>query len=143
MKLLYKKEYIGRTLFILEIQGKYLSVYRSSGYSGTGHEGQILPFSSLSSRQTISTCLGYIYKEMFYDGRWTSHYKIVQDFPGVLPKMDQIQEFLKDEQADPEFELDELDPLIMNKFKDYIGKIQQEMLEVTSDLDPFDLKDDL
>lgn len=52
MKLLYSTHYIGRDLFIVEIDNKLLKCYRSSGLSGTGHGGEILPFSGLNIDDT-------------------------------------------------------------------------------------------
>ncbi|MDD2505168.1 MAG: hypothetical protein PHF21_02710 [Bacilli bacterium] len=142
MKLLYKKEYIERTLFALEHNGKFITVYRSSGLSGTGHKDQILPFSSLSEHHTLSTCLGYIYKEMFYDGKWKSHYKRMDNFPGLEEKMQYLAEFLKNERADIEFELNEEDPFIIDKFTAYVKLINTDLAKVQGNMELFDLKED-
>lgn len=96
MKILYKAHYIGRDIFTIENDGKIVNVYRSSGLSGTMHGGQILPFGGLNSSDKDFRCTpGYIYKEMFYAGRWVHHRKELQKYPGVQKFMQEIQEFVK------------------------------------------------
>jgi hypothetical protein len=99
IKVLDSIEYIGRDLFVLEVNGKYLNVYRSSGLSGTGHGGEILPFSRLKETESMSfrdNVPGYIYKEMFFGGYWTNHYKDVWMFPRVGEFMEILKSFLKE-----------------------------------------------
>ena len=98
MKVLFAQEYIERVLFVLEHKGKYITVYRSSGLSGTGHTGQILPFSGLQTKTYLFniTPIGYIYKEMFYKGCWTNHRKDLSNYPEVADKMQYLQSFLSD-----------------------------------------------
>jgi len=99
LKIIYKTEYFGRILFVLEINGKSALVYRSSGLSGTGHGGKILPFMYLNTVNRFRNVLGYIYKEMFFKGVYMPHRKHPEDFPGVKEKLDAVQVFLKDEIA--------------------------------------------
>ena len=97
MKILYKAHYIGRDIFIIEKDNKFVKVYRSSGLSGTGHSGQILPFSGLNDSINDFRCTpGYIYKEMFYFSRWVHHRKEIYKYPEVEVFMKEIQEFVKD-----------------------------------------------
>ena len=95
MKVIYKKHYIGRDIFIIEINAKMLLCYRSSGLSGTGHGGEIIPFSSLNSVHRWSCQIGYIYKEMYLHGRWFDHKKQIDSFPDIKTLMDEIKELVK------------------------------------------------
>ena len=74
-KLLHQEEYMGRQLYLLEYQGKCIKCYKSSGLSGTGHKGQVLPFSGLNDSMSKYVTPGYIYKEMYYGGVWVNHRK--------------------------------------------------------------------
>ena len=77
MKVLYAKSYIGRELYVIEKDSKYLMVYASSGMN-PGRKGRIIPFNFLSvpNRQTTSRGTpGYIFKEYYYQGRFQSHFK--------------------------------------------------------------------
>lgn len=99
MQVLLAQEYIHRVLFVLEHNGQYINVYRSSGLSGTGHAGQILPFSSLALPSYESyrrSNVGYIYKEMFYKDRWINHGKDLLSYPNVYKKMLYLHDFLED-----------------------------------------------
>ena len=100
VNVVYKTDYFGRYLYLLEIDGKIAQVYRSSGFSGTGHKGKFLPFLGLSDRETFSQCLGYIFKEMFYNGGYLGHYKDVSWSDEITDFLDQLPLFLKDESAE-------------------------------------------
>ena len=116
MQVIYKQWYFDRDLFIIEHQGKLIMVYRSSGHSGTGHKDKILPFMFINTRFSIRECLGYIYKEMLYDGKYINHHKNLGYYPGVEGFCEQLQEFLKDETTETP-DLDFENPDI---FEDYI-----------------------
>ena len=98
MKVVYERHYLGRDLFILEIDKKLLMVYRSSGLSGTGHEGKFLPFSGINTEtnRLSSPILGYIFKEMYYNGCWINHKKNLDSFHHATKLMNNVKEFLKD-----------------------------------------------
>ena len=77
-KILYQHNYIRRVLFLIlhKPTNKILSLYRSSGFSMTGHKDELLPFFLLCSKVTIrGTPLGYIHKDMIFNDKITSHYK--------------------------------------------------------------------
>ena len=95
-EILYKQEYIGRIIFAIKIQDKITFVYKSSGFSGTGHGGDIIPFMYLNTRRTISSpIIGYIWKEYLVNGRYQSHSK---NFYGKEKEfLLELKEFLKDE----------------------------------------------
>lgn len=64
MTIKYQRHYYCRDIFIIEEDSKYILVYRSSGNSGTGHEGDIIPFSGLNSeRRDWKVTPGYLFKE--------------------------------------------------------------------------------
>ena len=99
MKVLYSKNYIQRDLYVLEHQGKYIMVYRSSGLN-PGRTGRFLPFEMLAepTRATMSGSMpGYIYKEFYYGGRYLSHRKDPQSFKkGIDIFLLEIEDFLSD-----------------------------------------------
>ncbi len=101
MKVLYSKEYMYRVLFVIEREGKIINCYRSSGLSGTGHKGIILPFSGLEDVIKLTNNVGYIYKEMFFCGRFIDHYKDLSRYPGIEKIMDEIKELTKDINPEP------------------------------------------
>jgi hypothetical protein len=140
MKLLYKTEYVERVIFVIEHKGKVIFVYRSSGLSGTGYIGNILPFMYLNDRNTISSTMGYIFKEMRYNGRYQSHYKEVSRFEGLSEKMNQIKEFLKDETAEVAFTFEE--GIIWGDFKKFIQGINKELSKLEKQYGLFDLADE-
>lgn len=98
MEVLYSRNYIERDLYVLEYQGKYLMVYRSSGLNA-GRKGRFLPFCFLSeaSRPTIgSEVPGYIYKEFYFGGKFISHSKNPQRMgQNIGPFLEKIEEDLK------------------------------------------------
>ena len=77
-KIVYLHNYVGRVLFLIlhKPTNMILSLYLSSGHSGTGHKDEILPFMFLNEKFSIrGEPLGYIYKQMFYTGHYIDHYK--------------------------------------------------------------------
>lgn len=71
-KILYSHKYVERDLFVIDVDGKQTKVYRSSGFSGTGHGGMIFPFTKLKEtlrRGLADYEIGYIYKTMLLGGR--------------------------------------------------------------------------
>lgn len=148
MKILLAQEYVNRILFVLEHQGKYIQVYRSSGLSGTGHNGKILPFAGLNTEKPRfrGEPLGYIWKEMFYDKKWVSHYKNLGAF-GLLDKMEYIREFLagvnydKGENID-EFKLED-DKFDYERYEDFVSNTNNKLKEARGNLEPFDLSEDI
>ena len=131
MKIIYSKRYVKRDIFLIEYQGKVLMVYRSSGLSGTGHGGELLPFFYLEEKNRINVTIGYIYKEMVYKEKLMNHRKELYAYPKVLELMNEIKDFVKD------IELEE-DPLekeifkegnknFFEEFEKYISLINAEM----------------
>jgi len=147
MTVLYAKEYVKRTLFILKHKEKFILCYRSSGESGTGHKGQILPFSglNLSSRGIRSEPVGYIFKEMFYNGEWVYHGKELQDFEGLEEQMQDLKEFLDCIRPDISFNMDDNyneDGIFdVQTWKEYVIETAHEIKEIIGEMEPYDLKE--
>lgn len=143
LKLLYAKEYIERVLFIVEYDNSMIFCYRSSGCSGTGHKDEILPFSSLNTHNGFrGPMVGYIYKEMFYNGRWTTHNKEIGKFENLKENMDILKEFLKDVKPEKEVDLDDFfedGSNDVSKWLDYVVSINKEMDEVVGEKRMYDL----
>ena len=84
-KVIYSTYYFERELFIIEIDGRYTMVYKSSGLNG-GRKGRIIPFFYLLSgkprfgdiRKGINT--GYIWKEFYLNKRRKTHHKKPETF---------------------------------------------------------------
>lgn len=97
LEVLYKQEYIGRIIFAIRVQDEVTFVYKSSGLSGTGHGGDIIPFMYLNTHRTISSpMIGYIWKEYLVNERYQRHSK---NFYGKEKEfLLELKEFLKDEQ---------------------------------------------
>jgi len=98
VKVLFKQHYFGRLLFVIEIKDEIVMVYKSSGLSGTGHGGQILPFiyiNAPSSRQSLRDQPGYIYKEMWYDNKFRHHDKNIDWYNNLEENMKYISNFLE------------------------------------------------
>lgn len=142
MKILFKTEYFKRIIYVIEINNKVGMFYKSSGLSGTGHEGQLLPFMYLEDRAI--GMIGHIYKEMFYDGLFQHHRKRLNKFPGASEKVNQICKLIK---ANDNFEIDELkspehmDPIV--DAKKFIKSINDKLDELCKDKEFFDLKHDI
>lgn len=100
MKVIFKKHYIFRDIFVIEIDNKIIQCYRSSGLSGTGHGGEIIPFNGLMTEtkglDAYIYSPGYIYKEMYYNKMWIHHKKQIYKYPSVEKKMNEIKELVKD-----------------------------------------------
>lgn len=144
MKLLYMQEYFERHLYVIEHDGKFIQVYRSSGLSGTGHKGQLLPFSGINSGTRGFDSPGYIYKEMYYDRKWRKHYKEIENFHNAKENMDIINTFIGDTiptEITPleTFEAAEKGKVDWNKLNTYFVKIADELRTATGNLEPYDL----
>lgn len=128
MTIKYKKHYYGRDIFIIEEDSKYILVYRSSGNSGTGHDGDIIPFSGLNAyKQDWKTTPGYIYKEYWNGTRWVQHRK---DFGGTQKEyLLRIKEFVKDYFPEITEESEDETRSGIYKFADKINKEIYQILE--------------
>ena len=80
IEVVYSIEYFQRDLFLIKINNKLTTVYRSSGLN-PGREGRFLPFLFLNIeiRGFSSYQLGYIFKEFYFDNRIIPHYKQPQN----------------------------------------------------------------
>ena len=84
-KVIHSVYYFERELFLLEVDGRYTMVYKSSGLNG-GRKGRIIPFFYLLSdkprfgdaRNGINT--GYIWKEFYFNRRIETHRKQPETF---------------------------------------------------------------
>lgn len=141
VKLLYKKNYILRDLYVILHEDKYLMVYRSSGLN-PGRAGRILPFEMLAApaRATIGgDTPGLIYKEFYFNGRYTSHRKKPHQFgPGIAEFLLELEEYLEDKVTEPvPFEhiesYKELLPTVI--------EINDELSAAIKGIDPFDWQD--
>jgi hypothetical protein len=138
MKILYKKYYLRRTLFVLEHKDKIIMVYRSSGLSGTGHKDKILPFMFINANfNSFREAPGYIYKEMLYDGEYISHHKKIDSFDGLEDKMNYLSEFLKDEN-----EPDLYEPENIESMRAFIKNVSDELHQVCLDKKFYDLSEE-
>jgi hypothetical protein len=102
MKVLWSKEYFGRDLFVLEIEGKVTQVYRSSGMNG-GRKGSIIPFWELFDRPPrFNEVLrgirpGWISKEFLYGESVVNHYKELFVFGESVERMLlEMEDYLKE-----------------------------------------------
>ena len=142
-KILYKHNYIGRVLFLVlhKNTNKILPLYKSSGYSGTGHKDELLPFMFLNERFSIrGEPLGYIYKQMFYNGYYIEHYKdISKDIIQFLnPIKEFVQEF-RDERT-----LEELNHFMDKEFTiEYVRGINAKLRNIIKEYKLFDYYEDL
>lgn len=73
-EVVYSKHYFGREIFVVKLGNKYTMVYKSSGLSGTGHKGNIIPFSFLDDNKD-SWNPGWISKYMLYNKQYIPHRK--------------------------------------------------------------------
>lgn len=141
MKLLYAQEYIDRVLFVVEHDGQYINVYRSSGLSGTGHAGQLLPFKDLTpprqSVYSLPTNTGYIEKHMFCCGAWHYHRKDLSRYPVVQQTMEILKDFLKDIAPAATFVLTENTSL--SDWDDYVNATNTALRKARENLTPYDL----
>ena len=142
-KILYKHNYVGRVLFLIlhKPTHRILSLYKSSGYSGSGHKDELLPFIYLNERVSIrGEVLGYIYKQMLYKGYYINHYKdINRDIIQFLnPIKEFVQEF-RDERT-----IEELNLFMDNEFTiEYVRGINTELRKIIKRYKLFDYYEDL
>ena len=142
-KILYQHNYIGRVLFLIlhKTTSKILSLDKSSGYSGTLHKGEILPFMFLNMRVSIrGEPLGYIYKQMFYNGYYINHYK---DIPkDIIQFLNPIKEFVQEFRD--ERTIEELNHFMDKEFTiEYVRGINTELREIIKEYKLFDYYEDL
>ena len=142
-KILFQHNYVGRVLFLIlhKPTNKILPLYLSSGHSGTGHKGEILPFMFLNERVSIrGEPLGYIYKQMLYKGYYIDHYKeLTKDIIQFLnPIKEFVQEF-RDERT-----IEELNLFMDEEFTiEYIKEINSELRDIIKGYKLFDYYEDL
>lgn len=90
-KILYQREYFERELYLLEINGKYTKVYKSSGLNN-GEKGRIIPFTTLMDHEPRFSeirdgiVIGYIWKEYFYNGYYKVHSKKFSEITNTFLK---------------------------------------------------------
>ena len=142
-KILYKHNYVGRVLFLVlhKPTNKILSLYRSSGYSGSNHKDEILPFMFLNEKFSIrGEPLGYIYKQMFYTGYYINHYK---DIPkDVIQFLNPIKEFIQEFRD--ERTIEELNHFMDKEFTiEYVKEINTELRNIIKEYKLFDYYEDL
>jgi hypothetical protein len=142
-KILYQKNYVGRVLFLIlhKPTNKILSLFRSSGLSGTGHKGEILPFMFLNERVSIrGEVLGYIFKQMLYKGYYLEHYKeITKD---IIQFLNPIKEFVQDFRD--ERTIEELNHFMDKEFTiEYVKEINTELRDIIKEYKLFDYYEDL
>ena len=121
LEVLYSKEYIGRIIFVIKYKDKITFVYKSSGLSGTGHGGDIIPFMYLNTRRTIrGPMFGYIWKEYFKGNKYRTHEKDFCNKDKMF--LDTIKELVKEYKATQTIE--EMEAFIDTKeFKDLVNEI--------------------
>ena len=142
-KILYKQNQVGRVLFLIihKSTNKILSLYLSSGYSGTNHKGELLPFMFLNERVSIrDDPLGYIYKQMLYNGYYINHYK---DIPkDIIQFLNPIKEFIQEFRD--ERTIEELNLFMDKEFTiEYVREINNELRDIIKKYKSFDYYEDL
>ena len=142
-KILYKHNYVGRVLFLIlhKPTNRILSLYRSSGYSGTNHKGEILPFMFLNAIVSIrGETLGYIYKQMLYNGYYINHYK---DIPkDIIQFLNPIKEFIQEFRD--ERTIEKLNNFMDKEFTiEYVKEINTELRAIIKRYKLFDYYEDL
>lgn len=142
-KILYQHNYVGRVLFLIlhKPTNKILPLYRSSGFSMTGHKDELLPFMFLNERVTVrGEVLGYIFKIMLYKDYYLEHYKqIDKDILQFLnPIKGFVQEF-RDERT-----IEELNHFMDEEFTiEYVREINTELRDIIKRYKLFDYYEDL
>ena len=128
MKIQYQRHYYQRDIFIIEEDNKYILVYRSSGNSGTGHSGDIIPFSGLNSeKRDWKVTPGYLFKEYWNGYKWVQHRK---DFDGKQKEfLNRIKDFVKDVFPDKTDESEDETRSGIYKFADMVNKEIQKCLK--------------
>lgn len=142
-KILYQKIYFGRVLFVVldRQSNKVMLLYRSSGFSGTGHKDELLPFFLLNGRVTIrGTPLGYIHKEMMFNDKFTSHYKNLSK--EIIDFIKPIKDLVKDIQDKRTIEEINED-LEQNLTSEYVSNINTEIVASIKDYKLFDYGKDI
>ena len=140
------QEFVRRALYVIEHDGKYIQVYRSSGLSGTGHGGQLIPFSCIDEGRGLRSNPGYIYKEMFYGGRFVSHHKDIHLYDNVPENMAVIDKFLGDRvpetitPLESFFNEDGTAWVNYSGFIDYVLQTKENLEKARGNLKPFDLR---
>lgn len=127
---LYKKEYYGRMLYALLINGKLAFVYKSSGLSGTGHKDKIIPFSCISTLETFSQKFGYIFKEIYYQGCHREHRKDMDFDNDVKRFFEELELYLTDECKMTEDERNSQD---IDTFTRYVATTAAELKMIRKD----------
>jgi hypothetical protein len=129
MKVLYAKEYIKRVIYVIEDENKVTVVYRSSGLSGTGHEGKIIPFYGINTDDTFKSP-GYINKLIYFGGRFIPHRKEFAQSEKVKIYLDILEEFTEDLTVNtlPQTEVNSIKELI-----ELADNINKEIAEVIKD----------
>ena len=142
-KILYKHNYVGRVLFLIlhKPTNMILSLYLSSGHSGTGHKDEILPFMFLNERVSIrGEVLGYIYKQMLYKGYYIDHYKELTE--DVIQFLNPIKEFVQEFRD--ERTIEELNLFMDKEFTiEYVKEINTELRNIIKEYKLFDYYEDL
>jgi hypothetical protein len=142
-KILYQYNYVGRVLFLIlhKPTNKILSLYKSSGYSGSGHKDEIIPFLFLNERVSIrGEVLGYISKEMLYNGRYLEPFKAMNEdtIQFLNPIKEFVQEF-RDERT-----IEELNHFMDKEFTiEYVKEINTELRDIIKEYKLFDYYEDL
>ena len=142
-KILYKHNYVGRVLFLIwhKHTNKILPLYKSSGYSGSGHKGEILPFMFLNMIVSIrGEPLGYIYKQMLYRDCYINHYK---DIPkDIIQFLNPIKEFVQEFRD--ERTIEEINRFMDKEFTiEYVKEINTELRDIIKKYKLFDYYEDL
>ena len=142
-KILYKHNYVGRVLFLIihKSTNKILSLYLSSGYSGTNHKGELLPFMFLNERVSIrGKPLGYIYKQMLYRDCYINHYKELNK--DIIQFLNPIKEFVQEFRD--ERTIEELNHFMDKEFTiEYVRGINTELRKIIKEYKLFDYYEDL
>ena len=109
----------------------------------------LIPFSGIDEGRGLRSHPGYIYKEMFYNGRWINHKKDIHYYDNVVENMDKIEKLLgglKPETTTPiELFLNEDGTAWVNYsgFIDYILQTKANLEKARGNLKPFDLSEDI
>ena len=142
-KILYQHNYVGRVLFLIlhRPTNKILPLYKSSGYSGTGHKDELLPFMFLNERVSIrGEVLGYIYKQMFYKGYYIDYYKEINK--DIIQFLNPIKEFVQEFRD--ERTIEELNHFMDKEFTiEYVKEINTELRKIIKEYKLFDYYEDL
>ena len=79
--------YVGREIYLLKIEDKFLMVYKSSGLAGHDSKGTVLPFLYVDDGKGFEA-LGWIVKAYMYGGQGRRYYsKELYTFPDETAKV--------------------------------------------------------